>query len=415
MTAGSDERTRNATDLPAAAQANPFDGQPGTIPATDLPAAAGVVPAPPSERPSGKRPRVTEDAESTRIAVRASALNPLSISSVRKSGERKAEPKPNDPDDTSPRPVPLSALARNAEKEVEETRVLPDQDWRTSMVDVPPRPEVLKPRPFSLTRGAAPFVMGGTFLVFALVVAYINVAGTERSVRRGWNLVPVVVAADNLSEGTTVDGEMIATRDVPEQFVTSSVVRPDSVGYVLNQRIMVPVQAGDPLLWSQFEAARATERLSRRVRTRGRAYTIEARDIASVGGWVRPGDHVDIVISVRDPLSRERKATTTLQNIPVLATGHITASTNIGMLSATDREYNDISFMVLPEEVDILALMGSKASYRLVLRNDDDYEQFESGQSTMETLLSGRRVEMLQQKRFKTIQMIRRAKTEGQR
>jgi pilus assembly protein CpaB len=286
--------------------------------------------------------------------------------------------------------------------------VLAEQDWRTSVADLP-KPKPSKPPPFSLVRGATPFVMGGLFLFFSIAVAYINIAGTEKKVRTGWNLTPVVVASSDLSEGTTVDQDMISTREVPEQFVTASVVKPDSVGYVINQKLVVPVQAGDPLLWTQFETARATERFSKRIHHRGRAYTIDAKDITSVGGWVRPGDRVDIIISIKDPKTKEKRTATTLQNITILATGKMTTSTNVGLLGASDREYQNVSVLVLPEEVDILALMKDRASYRFVLRNDDDYEAVESGNSTVETLLSGRRVEILQAKRFQTIQMIRRA------
>ena len=71
--------------------------------------------------------------------------------------------------------------------------------------------------------------------------------------RKGWNLVPVVVAAQDISADTIVTMEMISQRSIPEQFVTSSVVKPDSANYVVNQKVLVPLQAGDPLLWSQFE------------------------------------------------------------------------------------------------------------------------------------------------------------------
>ncbi len=85
------------------------------------------------------------------------------------------------------------------------------------------------------------------------VVGYSLVKKKEVDVRKGWNLVPVVVASQDIPEKTVVTFDMIAQRSVPEQFVTSSVVKPDSASYIVNQRVLVPVQAGDPLLWSQFE------------------------------------------------------------------------------------------------------------------------------------------------------------------
>jgi pilus assembly protein CpaB len=100
----------------------------------------------------------------------------------------------------------------------------------------------------------------GLFLGFTAVgfvsgfIGYVLVKKTEADVRRGWNLVPVVVASRQLREGEVVTADKVAQRSVPEQFVTRSAIRPDAVNYILNQRLNVPLQDGDMLLWSQFKA-----------------------------------------------------------------------------------------------------------------------------------------------------------------
>jgi Flp pilus assembly protein CpaB len=102
------------------------------------------------------------------------------------------------------------------------------------------------------------------FFVAVLVVGvggYALVKKKERDVRKGWNLVPVVVAAQDIPEDSVVTYEMISQRSVPEQFVTSSVVKPDSASYIVDQRVHVPLQAGDMLLWSQFETRKRTSGL----------------------------------------------------------------------------------------------------------------------------------------------------------
>jgi pilus assembly protein CpaB len=71
--------------------------------------------------------------------------------------------------------------------------------------------------------------------------------------RKGWNLVPVVVASQDIPEGQVVTFDLIQQRSIPEQFVTASVVKPDGATSIVNQRLLVPVRAGDLLLWSQFE------------------------------------------------------------------------------------------------------------------------------------------------------------------
>src|SRR5258706_4229997 len=127
-----------------------------------------------------------------------------------------------------------------------------------------------------MLKGKTPLVVAVVLGLVAGIVAYSAIKKKEADVRRGWNLVPVVVAAVDVAEGTTVTFDMISQRSVPEQFVTSSVVKPDSASYVVNQKVLVPVQAGDPLLWSELETTKAAERLSTKIARKTRALTIEA-------------------------------------------------------------------------------------------------------------------------------------------
>lgn len=102
------------------------------------------------------------------------------------------------------------------------------------------------------------------FLVIALVLVvggYSWVQKQAREAKKGWNLVPVVIAAQDIPENTIVSFEHLSQRSVPEQFVTSSVVKPDSASYIVNQRILVPAQAGDMMLWSQFETKKQADGL----------------------------------------------------------------------------------------------------------------------------------------------------------
>jgi pilus assembly protein CpaB len=177
-----------------------------------------------------------------------------------------------------------------------------------------------------MLKGKTPLIVALGLGLIAGVIAYSAVRKKEMDVRKGWNLVPVVVAAVDISEGTVVTMEMISQRSIPEQFVTSSVVKPDSASYIVNQKVLVPLQGGDPLLSSQVETTRAAERLSTKVQKKARAVTIAATGAQSVGGWVRPNDHVDIIGTFKDPATSEQVAVTLLQNVIVLATGKITGT-----------------------------------------------------------------------------------------
>jgi pilus assembly protein CpaB len=266
----------------------------------------------------------------------------------------------------------------------------------------------------SWTVGKTPLVAAVVMGLFSGLLSYSAIKKKESDVRRGWNLVPVVVAAIDISEGTVVTFDMISQRSVPEQFVTSSVVKPDSASYVVNQKVLVPVQAGDPLLWSQFETTKAAERLSVKVQKKARAVTIDVNTSAAVGGWVRPNDHVDILGTFKDAQTNESVAVTMLQNVIVLATGKITGTTNVNLIPEGQRMYSNVSLMVLPEEAEILVLAQETGSLVLALRNEDDVDVLEErGRATINTLLSGERTRLLQQKRLSTIQVIRGTSTEA--
>src|SRR4051812_22756618 len=259
-----------------------------------------------------------------------------------------------------------------------------------------------------MLKGKTPLIVALVLALIAGVIAYSAVKKKELDARRGWNLVPVVVASVDIGEGSVVTFDMISQRTVPEQFITSSVVKPDSASYVVNQKVLVPVQAGDPLLWSQFETTRAAERLSTKVMKKARAITLDASKSAAVGGWVRPNDHVDIIGTFKDPQTNESVAVTLMQNIIVLATGKVTGTTNVNLIPEAQREYSNVSLLVIPEEAEMLVLASELGALTLALRNEDDVDMLEErGRATIKTLLSGERTRVLQERRNQVIQVIR--------
>jgi pilus assembly protein CpaB len=258
-----------------------------------------------------------------------------------------------------------------------------------------------------MLKGKMPLVVGLVLGLIAFVTGWSGLQKARSDVRKGWNLTPVVVASVDVSEGTVMTMEMVSQRSIPEQFVTSSVIKPDSASYVIGQKVMVALQAGDPLMWSQFETSRTNERLTTKVLKRTRAITIEAKTTSSVGGWVRPNDHVDIVGTFKDPDSNEQVALTVLQNVVVLATGKITGNTNVNLIPENERTYNNVTLMVVPEEGEVLTLAQELGSLTMMLRNDEDLDTIDGTKPTsVRTLFDGERRRKTQEIR-RTIEVIR--------
>ncbi|RLB59453.1 MAG: Flp pilus assembly protein CpaB [Deltaproteobacteria bacterium] len=259
-----------------------------------------------------------------------------------------------------------------------------------------------------MLKGKAPIVIALVLGLLAALIAYKTMKRQEEKVKEGWNLVPVVVANRDIREGTVLEWDMVAQHEMPEQFVTPSVVDPKQFEKVVGQKLMVPLQRGDLILWSHFRSEGSFERLSSIVRKRGRAISLSISGAASVAGWVRPNDHVDILGTFPDNKGEGLVTVTLMQNIIVLATGSITGNTNMALVDDSKKNYSTITVLVLPEEAEILILAAKLGSLHLSLRNPEDIgEQEERGRATIETLLTGERVKALKKIRERTFQIIR--------
>ncbi len=402
---------------------NPFGTSVKTIGVADLPAAADFAAlqpmiqtlmgeaeeddGPPTQAnlmpvPQNAQPRLEKD-----VPTKARPSGSQRSSNVNLTASLIAD----DPDSTSIRPYPTA--------EVEKTRAVPvpkkPENWRSSNVLGPPPPmptgiATMTVREGGLTRSWRPFAISSVFGVIAIGVAALLFDGTTKRVRLGWDLVPVMVASVELPEGTTITVDMVAERAVPEAFVTSSVVRPDSVQYLINQKILVPTQAGDPLLWSQFEVAHANERLSKKIQKKARGYDLLTGRLIAVGGWVQPNDRIDIIASLRPNAGKSGKvAVTVLQDVRVLSTGKVSVASLMVNGKATERDYVDVSLLLLPEEAEVVALANEVGELQFTLRPDEDHDTMDAEHrgTNSKTLLEGERVRLLQVKRSEIINQVR--------
>jgi pilus assembly protein CpaB len=194
----------------------------------------------------------------------------------------------------------------------------------------------------------------------------------EAELKRGWTLAPVIAAAEDIPEGTVITYQNISQRPVPEQFVTSSVVKPDSASYIVGQKVLVPVQAGDLMLWSMFETTNKAERLSTCAQKGMRIFTLETSPSSGCGGWARPNDHVDVIAVLPTSGTKGFSATTVVENALIVATGKITGTTNANLLPENERSYSQISLLVRPEDAERLALAQALGKLTLSLRPATD-------------------------------------------
>jgi pilus assembly protein CpaB len=261
-----------------------------------------------------------------------------------------------------------------------------------------------------LFSGKIPLLTAAALGILAGFTAWATLRSREEKAKERWRTVNVLCAAVDVAEGTELSAAMIAVREIPARFVTDSFLQADEHGASeqqspVGQRVAIPLKAGDPILASHFESARETE-LSTLISPKGRAVTIDVQERNAVGLWVRPNDHVDVLGSFREPETQQLRTTTLLQNVVVLATGHLTAGAT--HVPEEEKRFSTVTLLALPEEAEILTLAQELGTLTLLLRNPDDLDaQEKRAVVDQKALLTGDRAKELQQKRYRTIQIIR--------
>lgn len=256
-------------------------------------------------------------------------------------------------------------------------------------------------------KGKAPLLIAIVLGVLAATLAWYQIRLKEQEKTRGWQLRNVIVAAADLKPGQKLDEDTVSIQKMPQRFIYDSVLVPGDMEVASGREVIVPIKRGEPVHWYQLQGIRSLERLSRAVRQRGRAISMEVAERSSVGQMVQPNDHVDVLGTFRDPNSNQMVAVTLLQNVIILATGRTTSATR-NIRGRQQENYSTVTLLVLPEEAEIMVLAQELGNLYLALRNREDISIFEErARTTIETLLTGERVKELQKRRYKTIQIIR--------
>lgn len=429
-------RTIAATDLPAEARGSlpmvPWvdpakSGKQTALPARPLPAAS----------PEGERSGKSNSGKSS--SNKSGKVSPASDGS--KSGRMaplpprvevtKEGPKVEDPDETQAK-VPALVLAAQAEiitnpdadmlgkptmmlplsAAVSDLPAVTHLETRVAVTTSTVQPGALDAPIF---KGASPVFVALLLGIVGLAIYSTSLYAMDRQQRASWTLTQVVVAAEELGIGDVVTLENVALRSVPEPFQGTGVVKADMMNFILDQRLAVGVQMGDPLFLSQFVAMRtADQRLSKKVMKRTRGFTIATNAVAAVGRWVQPGDLVDVLVTFPGKYASrknvERRAVTLLQKVPVLATGKVADALDEATMDEREKAYMDVTLLLSAEEAEALTLGASIGRVKLTLRNKDDLEDdrnLDSAYTDSDTLLEGERQTVVRKKHNDIIKIIR--------
>lgn len=152
-----------------------------------------------------------------------------------------------------------------------------------------------------------------------------RLAAREKKLRELYQTpIDVVVAAKDLPEETALEPSMLAFAKVPERFAQPYAVKAPE--RVIGLVTIAPIAAGEQVLTNKLrrpEEFPESLTLSSVVPKGKRAVTITVNTLSGVGGFVRPGDLVDVVWTLGVPSGNKKEpdliTVTLFQDVPVMA------------------------------------------------------------------------------------------------
>ena len=185
--------------------------------------------------------------------------------------------------------------------------------------------------------------------------------------------IEVVVATKDLPEDTLLEPSHLRLATVPEKFVQPYAIR--SPQELVGKLTAVPIAKDEQILANKIrrpeEAPRGSTLSS--VTPKGkRAVTISVDTLSGVGGFIRPGDLVDILWTIKLPDAVQ--TLTVFQDVPVLAIGGEMIGRAAAKAAPGEKASNDfaVTLALSPQETSFLLFAREQGRIQLSLRSKTD-------------------------------------------
>ncbi|MEK6398435.1 MAG: Flp pilus assembly protein CpaB [Terriglobus sp.] len=173
-----------------------------------------------------------------------------------------------------------------------------------------------------------------------------------------------VALTKNIDAGAVIRAEDLKQVSWPSDMpLAGAFVRNDEV---VGKSVLYPLQEGEPLTARQLATNAG---LSARVPAGMRAISLKSNEVVGVAGYLLPGTHVDVLVTVRPTSSGDPITTIVLQDAQVLTAGEKMQPDPDGHASKVDV----VTLLVSPEDAEKIVLASSQGTVHFVLRNGGDH------------------------------------------
>lgn len=228
-----------------------------------------------------------------------------------------------------------------------------------------------------------PIVIIGVGVVFAAVAGFMTLGFLKRQSTPDQPVLatrPVVVALTNIKRGEPVQETNVKVVDWPADSAPegSFATAPEVIGKLARTEIY----QNDPLTEQKFLETKAPSILSTLIPEGRRAMSIKVNEVTGISGFVAPGSHVDVLLSVSGDQEEPARTRIVLEDCEVLAIAQ-----SIEQLDSKPVVVNTVTLNVNPRDAETLTLASNEGSLHLALRNDSDEAKVFSVGTTIDEVI----------------------------
>lgn len=204
---------------------------------------------------------------------------------------------------------------------------------------------------------------------------------------------PVAVATADLSWGMVLTDEAVRIAAFPADAVSKGHF--PSVDMLKGRVLIADIKQHEPILESKLAPTSVTVGgVAAVTHPEKRAVAVKIDEVIAVGGFIKPGDRVDVLATLRRPGETDAPVTkVVLENIRVLAVGEDTgrsaqAERAQQKLSESAAVPTVMTLEVTPAEAEQLALASTEGKVQLALRNPQSTTTVSTAGATIPSLLA---------------------------
>jgi pilus assembly protein CpaB len=219
---------------------------------------------------------------------------------------------------------------------------------------------------------------------FASYSLYNYLKGQEARVKEAVATGKVVVAAEEIPAGATINPVHVKTADWPQANVPSGSF--GSTEQVTGRMALDRYLPGEPITETKLVPKEGLGGiLSYKIPEGHRAMTVAVDQVAGVAGFITPGSKVDVVLTTTPPDQKDPISKIVLQDVPVLATGQVLEQQKDGKPLVVPTVTMDVT----PQDAEKLAIASTQGRLQLVLRRAGDVEPAITSGETVAKVMKG--------------------------